>query len=142
MVTILKGKLVGIAHSFLASGDFWRLLITFANSLDPDQDRQNVLSVLIWIQTVCIEVQSDCADVTCRCYGFIPLLEKNCLWVFLRKTQTTFRNVSAIYGIRPRMYIEGLLRYYMIMMSQNHAHTISSLIAAKRMVTTFHNKRR
>ena len=26
---------------FLASGDF-RLLITFANSLDPDQDRQNV----------------------------------------------------------------------------------------------------
>ena len=28
--------------SFLASGDVCRLLITFANSLDPDQDRQNV----------------------------------------------------------------------------------------------------
>ena len=30
-------------HSyFLASGDFCRLFITFTNSLDPDQDRQNV----------------------------------------------------------------------------------------------------
>ena len=29
-------------NSFLASGDFYSLLITFANSLDPDQDRQNV----------------------------------------------------------------------------------------------------
>ena len=29
-------------HSFLASGDFCFLLLTFANSLDPDQDRQNV----------------------------------------------------------------------------------------------------
>ena len=28
--------------SFLASGHFCYLLITFANSLDPDQDRQNV----------------------------------------------------------------------------------------------------
>ena len=27
---------------FLSSGDFCCLLITFANSLDPDQDRQNV----------------------------------------------------------------------------------------------------
>ena len=27
---------------FLASGNFCRLLITFANSLDPDQDRQNL----------------------------------------------------------------------------------------------------
>ena len=27
---------------WLALGDFCRLLITFANSLDPDQDRQNV----------------------------------------------------------------------------------------------------
>ena len=27
---------------FLASSEFWRLLITFANSLEPDQDRQNV----------------------------------------------------------------------------------------------------
>ena len=26
----------------LASGDFCRLLITFANNFDPDQDRQNV----------------------------------------------------------------------------------------------------
>ena len=34
----------------LASGDCCRLLITFANNLDTDQDRQNVL--LIWIQTV------------------------------------------------------------------------------------------
>ena len=27
---------------FLTSGDFCHLLINFANSLDPDQDRQNV----------------------------------------------------------------------------------------------------
>ena len=30
------------SNSVLASGDFCRLLITFANSFDPDQDRQNV----------------------------------------------------------------------------------------------------
>ena len=29
-------------NSFHASGDLCRLLITFANSLDPDQARQNV----------------------------------------------------------------------------------------------------
>ena len=29
-------------NSFLARGDFCHLLITFANSLDPDQDRLNV----------------------------------------------------------------------------------------------------
>ena len=29
-------------NSFLASGDICHLLITFANCLDPDQDRQNV----------------------------------------------------------------------------------------------------
>ena len=29
-------------NSFLASRDFCRLLITFTNSLNPDQDRQNV----------------------------------------------------------------------------------------------------
>ena len=28
--------------SFQASSDFCHLLITYANSLDPDQDRQNV----------------------------------------------------------------------------------------------------
>ena len=39
--------------SFQASGDFCRLLITFASNLDPDQDRQNVNSdILIWIQTI------------------------------------------------------------------------------------------
>ena len=37
-------------NSFLASGDFWRLLIMFANSLD--QVRTDKMSVLIWIQTV------------------------------------------------------------------------------------------
>ena len=31
---------------FLASGNFCRPLITFANSLDPDQKRQNVVSDL------------------------------------------------------------------------------------------------
>ena len=31
-----------IIDSFLASGDFCCQLITFANSLDPDQDRQHV----------------------------------------------------------------------------------------------------
>ena len=29
-------------NSFIASGNFFRLLITFANSLEPNQDRQNV----------------------------------------------------------------------------------------------------
>ena len=29
-------------NSFLDSGDFCHLLITFANNLDPDLDRQNV----------------------------------------------------------------------------------------------------
>ena len=33
-------------NSFPASGDFCRLLITFANSLDPDQARQNIGPVL------------------------------------------------------------------------------------------------
>ena len=28
--------------SFLANGDFCCMMITFANSLDPDQDRQNI----------------------------------------------------------------------------------------------------
>ena len=31
-----------LSNSFLARGDFCRRLITFANSLDPDQDCQNV----------------------------------------------------------------------------------------------------
>ena len=31
-----------VVISFLASGDFCHLLITFANSLDSDQDRQKV----------------------------------------------------------------------------------------------------
>ena len=30
-----------LLNSFLARGDFYHLLITFANSLDPDQERQN-----------------------------------------------------------------------------------------------------
>ena len=39
-----------VFNSLPTSGDFCHLLITFANSLDPDQARQNV--GLIWIQTV------------------------------------------------------------------------------------------
>ena len=35
--------LIGFLNFFLASGDFERLLIPFTNSLDPDQDRQNVV---------------------------------------------------------------------------------------------------
>ena len=35
--------MVGPSFSFLSGrGEFCRLLIIFANSLDPDQDRQNV----------------------------------------------------------------------------------------------------
>ena len=33
---------VSLFNSFPASGDFCRLLIIFANSFDPDQDRQDV----------------------------------------------------------------------------------------------------
>ena len=44
--------------SFLASGDFCSLLMIFTNSLDPDQDRQNIgpdrILVLMWTQTICI----------------------------------------------------------------------------------------
>ena len=36
-----ESKLQIIFFSNLASSDFCRLLITFANSLDPDQDRHN-----------------------------------------------------------------------------------------------------
>ena len=38
-IWIVKAQLI---NSFLASGNFCRLPITVANSLDPDQDRQNV----------------------------------------------------------------------------------------------------
>ena len=38
MQTIGKGSAVHLCNSFLANGDFCRLLITFANSLDPVQD--------------------------------------------------------------------------------------------------------
>ena len=31
-----------VLNSFLASGDFCHLVVTFAKSLDPDKDRQNV----------------------------------------------------------------------------------------------------
>ena len=31
-----------IINRFLARGDFCQLQITFANSLDPDQDQQNI----------------------------------------------------------------------------------------------------
>ena len=34
--------IVCLFHSFLASDDFCHLLITFANSLDPDQNQQSV----------------------------------------------------------------------------------------------------
>ena len=32
----------GETNSFHVSGDFYHLLITFANSLDPDQAQQNI----------------------------------------------------------------------------------------------------
>ena len=43
----LLSRMMGNSQTFFknffhAIGDFWCLLITFANSLDPDQDRQNV----------------------------------------------------------------------------------------------------
>ena len=47
----LDGRIFSYHYSFLASGNFCRLLITFANSLDLDQDRK-ILLVLIWIQTI------------------------------------------------------------------------------------------
>ena len=38
----VSGLVPSLVSNFLASGDFCCLLITFANSLDPDQDRQDV----------------------------------------------------------------------------------------------------
>ena len=32
-------------NSFLVSGDFCHLLITFANSVDPDQDQQKIVDI-------------------------------------------------------------------------------------------------
>ena len=40
-------SVIALVNSFLASSDFCRLLITFAISLDSDQDRQNFLKKLI-----------------------------------------------------------------------------------------------
>ena len=42
---------LGWEDSFCTSGNFRRLLITFANNLDSDQDLQ--MSGLIWIQITC-----------------------------------------------------------------------------------------
>ena len=42
VIGIHRGTNNFMLNSFLASDSFHRLLITFANSLDPDQDRQNV----------------------------------------------------------------------------------------------------
>ena len=39
--TSLALELLEALNSFLASGEFYSLLITFANSLDPEQDQQN-----------------------------------------------------------------------------------------------------
>ena len=39
MSPVLKNTDVHVTNSFLASGEFSPMLITFANSLDPDQDR-------------------------------------------------------------------------------------------------------
>ena len=39
---VLLDSCVGKFNSSLASGNLCRPLVTFANSLDPDQDRQNV----------------------------------------------------------------------------------------------------
>ena len=49
VLTLFSTKILFV-NSFLAGGDFCCLLITFANSLDRDQDKR--ISVLIWIQTV------------------------------------------------------------------------------------------
>ena len=44
---------IPFVNYFVARGDFYRLLISFANSFDPDQDQQNAGDwVLIWIQIV------------------------------------------------------------------------------------------
>ena len=47
----LSSRKIFSCHRKFASGDFCRLIITFVKSLDIGQDRQNVMSVLIWIQT-------------------------------------------------------------------------------------------
>ena len=39
---IKTGETISMRNSFLASGDFFRLLMSFVNSLNPDQDRHLV----------------------------------------------------------------------------------------------------
>ena len=48
-LTMLQGKSI---NSFHASSNFYLLLLTFANILDPDQDQSGPTLVLIWIQTI------------------------------------------------------------------------------------------
>ena len=38
----VRSMLKTLINSLFVSGDLYRLLMSFANSLDPDQDRQNV----------------------------------------------------------------------------------------------------
>ena len=42
MMDFISFLFLKIGNSFLASGNFCHLLLTFENSLDPDQDQQNV----------------------------------------------------------------------------------------------------
>ena len=58
--------------TFLASGNFCQLLITFANSLDPDQDRHNVghdldpncLTLMVFSKKLILKLQFKESDVS------------------------------------------------------------------------------
>ena len=84
--------LVNMIHCFLASGNFCRQLITLANSLDLDQDRQNISSDLdpkcrtLWLCSwknlvKRMKIYPECKDLTANSTGSLPNTIK-----FSRKT--------------------------------------------------------
>ena len=53
-------KILCYFNSFIAGSDVCLLLITFANSLVPDKDRQNVLKLMGIIETVLLCTHNIC----------------------------------------------------------------------------------
>ena len=71
-VLFIKILVTILISSFLASGNFCHLPITFANSLDPDQDRQDVgpdldpnCWTLLYIQNIQMAVLPEVRSALC-----------------------------------------------------------------------------
>ena len=68
---------------FLACGDFYRVFITYANSLDPDQDRQNVgpdldpnsLALIVYLKEFFEKLNFDKVSVQIQKHDFFPSMQ-------------------------------------------------------------------